>query len=140
MVADGATVARANARIWPIDKQGLLFDDMEDLRDFQKPYAKNRAQLGVGAAERMGLLDAITMASPTILLGCSTVHGAFTREVVEAMAASTPRPVILPMSNPTSRLEAMPADVLAWSDGTALVATGSPIAPVEHNGTTYRIG
>jgi len=140
MVADGATVKQANARIWPIDKQGLLFDDMDDLRDFQKPYAKNRAQLGVGAGERVGLLDAIKMASPTILLGCSTVHGAFTREVVEAMAASTPRPVILPMSNPTSRLEAMPADMLAWSDGKALVATGSPIAPVQHNGTTYRIG
>ena len=140
MVADGATVKQANARIWPIDKQGLLFDDMDDLRDFQKPYAKNRVQLGVGAGERVGLLDAIKMASPTILLGCSTVHGAFTREVVEAMAASTPRPVIMPMSNPTSRLEAMPADMLAWSDGKALVATGSPIAPVQHNGTTYRIG
>jgi malate dehydrogenase (oxaloacetate-decarboxylating) len=140
MVADGATITQANARIWPIDKQGLLFDDMDELRDFQKPYAKNRAQLELDAAERVGLLDAITMASPTILLGCSTVHGAFTREVVEAMAASTPRPVILPMSNPTSRLEAMPADVLAWSDGKALVATGSPIPPVEHNGTTYRIG
>jgi malate dehydrogenase (oxaloacetate-decarboxylating) len=140
MVAEGATVEQANARIWPIDRPGLLLDDMDDLRDFQKPYAKNRAQLGVSAGEHVGLLEAIKMAAPTILLGSSTVHGAFTREVVEAMAASTPRPVILPLSNPTSRMEAIPADVLAWSDGKALVATGSPIAPVQHNGTTYRIG
>ena len=140
MVAEGATVEQANARIWPIDRPGLLFDDMDDLRDFQKPYAKNRAQLGVSAGERVGLLEAIKMAAPTILLGSSTVHGAFTRDVIEAMAASTPRPVILPLSNPTSRMEAIPADVLAWSDGKALVATGSPIAPVEYNGTTYRIG
>ncbi|AGB24608.1 malic enzyme [Mycobacterium sp. JS623] len=140
MVSNGATVEQAYARIWPIDKPGLLFDDMDDLHEFQKPYTKNRAKLGVGAAERVGLLDAIKMVSPTILLGCSAVHGAFTREVVEAMVASTPRPVIMPLSNPISLLEAMPADLLAWSDGKALVATGSPIAPVEHDGTSYRIG
>ena len=140
MAADGATVEQANARIWPIDRPGLLFNDMDDLRDFQKPYAKDRAQLGVSAGERVGLLEAIKMAAPTILLGSSTVHGAFTQEVIEAMGASTPRPVIMPLSNPTSRMEAIPADVLAWSDGKALVATGSPIAPVQDNGTTYRIG
>ena len=67
-----------------IDKQGLLFDDMDDLRDFQIPYAKNRKQLGVAAENRMGLVDTIKMASPTILLGCSTVHGAFTRAVIQA--------------------------------------------------------
>jgi malate dehydrogenase (oxaloacetate-decarboxylating) len=140
MVAEGASVEQANARIWPIDKPGLLFDDMNDLRDSQKPYAKNRAQLGISTDEPVQLVEAIKMAAPTILLGCSTVYGAFTREVIEAMTASTPRPVILPLSNPTSRLEAMPADVLAWSDGKALVSTGSPIAPVHYNGTTYRIG
>ena len=89
-----------------IDKQGLLFDDMDDLRDFQIPYAKNRKQLGVAAENRMGLVDTIKMASPTILLGCSTVHGAFTRAVIQAMAASTERPLIFPISNPTSRIEA----------------------------------
>jgi malate dehydrogenase (oxaloacetate-decarboxylating) len=140
MVADGATVEQATSQIWPVDKQGLLFDDMDDLRDFQIPYAKNRKQLGVAAANRMGLVDTIKMASPTILLGCSTVHGAFTREVIQAMAASTERPLIFPISNPTSRMEAMPADVIAWSDGKALVATGSPVAPVEYDGTTYTIG
>jgi malate dehydrogenase (oxaloacetate-decarboxylating) len=140
IVADGATVEKATSQIWPIDKQGLLFDDMDDLRDFQIPYAKNRKQLGVAAENRMGLVDTIKMASPTILLGCSTVHGAFTRAVIQAMAASTERPLIFPISNPTSRMEAMPADVIAWSDGKALVATGSPVAPVEYDGTTYTIG
>ena len=101
MVADGATVEQATAQIWPIDKQGLLFDDMDDLRDFQAPYAKNRKQLGMVSGDRVGLIDSIKMASPTILLGCSTVHGAFTRDVIQAMAASTERPLIFPISNPT---------------------------------------
>jgi malate dehydrogenase (oxaloacetate-decarboxylating) len=140
MVADGISAEQATSQIWPVDRQGLLFDDMEDLRDFQVPYAKNRHQLGVAAADRVGLVDAITMASPTLLLGCSTVFGAFTREVVEAMTASCEQPMIFPLSNPTSRMEAMPADLLEWSDGTALVATGSPAAPVEYRETTYTIG
>ncbi|MGH3563919.1 MAG: NAD-dependent malic enzyme, partial [Mycobacterium sp.] len=126
MVADGVTVTQAAAQIWPIDRQGLLFDDMDDLRDFQIPYAKNRRELSFGADQRVSLLETVKMAAPTVLLGCSTVPGAFTCEVVEAMTAATERPLIFPMSNPTSRMEAMPADVLAWSDGKALVATGSP--------------
>jgi malate dehydrogenase (oxaloacetate-decarboxylating) len=140
MVADGASEEQATSQVWLVDKQGLLFDDMDDLRDFQKPYAKNRRQLNVAAGDRVGLVEAIKMASPTILLGTSTAHGAFTAEVVEAMAASTERPMIFPISNPTSRIEAMPADVLAWSHGTALVATGIPVDPVLYNGTTYSIG
>jgi malate dehydrogenase (oxaloacetate-decarboxylating) len=140
MVADGATVEQATSQIWPIDKQGLLFDDMDDLRDFQIPYAKNRKQLDIAAGKRVELVDTIKMASPTVLLGCSTVHGAFNRAVIQAMAASTERPLIFPISNPTSRMEAMPADVIAWSDGKALVATGSPVTPVEYEGATYTIG
>ncbi|HTX93433.1 MAG TPA: NAD-dependent malic enzyme [Mycobacterium sp.] len=140
MVADGATVEQATGQIWPIDKQGLLFDDMDDLRGFQVPYAKNRQQLGVGAGDRIGLVDAIKLASPTILLGSSTVFGAFNQEVVEAMTGACERPMIFPLSNPTSRMEAMPADVLQWSDGRALITTGTPVAPVEYNRTTYTIG
>ncbi|ETW25703.1 malate oxidoreductase [NAD], partial [Mycobacterium gastri 'Wayne'] len=140
MVADGATVEQATSQIWAIDKQGLLFDDMEGLREFQVPYAKNRNRLGVQPAARIGLVDAIKLASPTVLLGSSTVSGAFTQEVVEAMTASCERPMIFPLSNPTSRMEAMPADVLTWSNGKALVATGTPVAPVEHHQTTYTIG
>ncbi|MCV7078166.1 NAD-dependent malic enzyme [Mycobacterium szulgai] len=140
MVADGATAEQATAQIWAIDRPGLLFDDMPDLRDFQVPYAKNRARLGVAAEQRVGLLDAIKLASPTVLLGCSAVSGAFTQEVVEAMTASCERPMIFPLSNPTSRMEAMPTDVLSWSKGKALLATGSPVAPVDYNETTYTIG
>jgi malate dehydrogenase (oxaloacetate-decarboxylating) len=140
MVDDGATVEQATSQIWAIDKQGLLFDDMNDLRDFQVPYAKNRQQLGVAPGQRVGLLDAIKLASPTLLLGCSTVFGAFTREVVEAMTTSCERPMIFPLSNPTSRMEAMPADVLEWSNGRALITTGSPVAPVEYGGVIYTIG
>jgi malate dehydrogenase (oxaloacetate-decarboxylating) len=140
LVADGATAEQAAAQIWLIDKQGLLFDDTEDLRDSQVPYTKNRDKLGVAAGDRVRLLEAIKMASPTLLLGASSVPGAFTQEVVEAMAASTERPLVLPISNPISKMEATPADVLAWSNGKALVATGSPVGPVEYNGTTYTIG
>ena len=140
MVADGATVEQATAQIWPIDKPGLLFDDMDELRDFQIPYAKNHRQLGISDADPWGLVQTIELASATILLGCSAVHGAFTREVIEAMTTSTPRPLVLPISNPTSRMEATPADVLNWSRGNALVATGSPAAPVDYGGSTYTIG
>ncbi len=140
MVADGADKEQATGQIWPIDKQGLLFDDMEDLRDFQMPYAKSREQLGVAAQERVGLVDTIKMASPTILLGCSTVYGAFNREVIEAVTATCERPLVFPLSNPTSRMEAAPADVLEWSNGKALLATGSPVPPVERGGITHIIG
>lgn len=140
MIADGATAEQATAQIWPIDRQGLLFDDMDDLRDFQVPYAKNRDRLGVAAGQRVALVDAIRLAAPTVLLGCSAVHGAFSREAVEEMAARCERPMIFPLSNPTSRMEAMPADLLQWSDGRALVATGSPMPPVAYEGTTYTIG
>jgi malate dehydrogenase (oxaloacetate-decarboxylating) len=140
MVADGATREQAITQIWLVHKQGLLFDDTDSLRDFQTTYAKNRLIHDVPAGERVDLVETIKMASPTILLGTSTVHGAFTREVIEATAAATPRPVILPISNPNSKIEAMPADVLAWSNGAALVATGIPVAPVDYEGTTYPIG
>jgi malate dehydrogenase (oxaloacetate-decarboxylating) len=140
MVADGAGIEAATSQIWAIDRPGLLFDDIDDLRDFQVPYAKNRDELGVAAGERVGLVDAIKLASPTVLLGCSAVSGAFTREVVEAMTAGCERPMIFPLSNPTSRMEAMPADLVQWSNGKALIATGSPVAPVEYEGTAYTIG
>lgn len=140
MIADGATAEQAASQIWPVDKSGLLFDDTADLRDYQAPYAKSRSALEIGAGERVDLLDTIGMASPTILLGCSTVPGAFTREVIEAMAASTDRPLVFPISNPTSRMEATPADIIAWSKGKALVATGSPTPPVVYDANTYAIG
>jgi malate dehydrogenase (oxaloacetate-decarboxylating) len=86
------------------------------------------------------LLDAVRQVRPTILLGTSTVHGAFTREVIETMSVGVERPIVFPISNPTSRIEAMPADVIAWSKGQALVAVGIPVGPVEYKGVTYQIG
>jgi malate dehydrogenase (oxaloacetate-decarboxylating) len=94
-----------------------------------------RADTGI-----IGLQTVIEKVKPTILIGASTAHGAFTKDVVEAMSAGADRPVIFPISNPTSKIEAMPADIITWSKGTALVATGLPIGPFEFGGVTYRFG
>ena len=143
MVRDGATPEQATAQVWLIDKQGLLTDNMTDLRDFQQPYARRVAEVsgwGNGADGTVSLLDTVRKVGPTILLGTSTAHGAFTREVVEAMSARVERPIIFPLSNPTSRIEAVPADIIPWSKGTALVSTGIPVGPVEFEGVRYTIG
>jgi malate dehydrogenase (oxaloacetate-decarboxylating) len=142
MVRDGATPEQAAAQVWLVDKQGMLTTDMTDLRDYQQPYARKPEEV-TGWASGSGmisLLDAVRRVSPTILLGTSTAHGAFTREVIETMSAGVERPIVFPISNPTSRIEVMPADVIAWSKGKALVATGIPVAPVEYEGVTYTIG
>jgi malate dehydrogenase (oxaloacetate-decarboxylating) len=141
MIRDGATPEQATAQIWLVDKQGLLTSDMTDLRDFQKPYARHQADVTGGAGgDTTSLLDTVRQVAPTILLGTSTAHGAFTKEVVQAAGLGVERPIILPLSNPTSRIEAEPGDIIAWTKGQALVATGLPIAPVEYGGLTYRIG
>jgi malate dehydrogenase (oxaloacetate-decarboxylating) len=142
MVRAGATEEHATAQVWLVDKQGLLTSDMPGLRDYQQPYARNPEEVKGWAADggAISLLDAVRHVHPTILLGTSTAHGAFTREIIEAMSAGVERPVVFPISNPTSRIEAMPADVIAWSKGKALVATGIPVAPVEYEGVTYQIG
>lgn len=142
MVRDGATREAATGQVWLVDKQGLLTDDMDDLRDFQQPYARDPQETVAWSSSggAISLLDTVRQAKPTILLGTSTVHGAFTRDIVEAMSAGVDRPIILPISNPTSRIEAFPSDILTWSNGRALVATGLPIPPVEYAGVTYRIG
>ena len=142
MVRAGATEEQSTAQVWLVDKQGLLTSDMPGLRDYQQPYARNPEEVKGWAADggAISLLDAVRHVHPTILLGTSTAHGAFTREVIEAMSAGVERPVVFPISNPTSRIEAMPADVIAWSKGKALVATGIPVAPVEYEGVTYQIG
>jgi malate dehydrogenase (oxaloacetate-decarboxylating) len=88
----------------------------------------------------IGLKTVVEKVKPTILIGSSTAHGAFTREIVEAMSAGVERPIIFPVSNPTSQIEAMPADLITWSKGRALVATGLPIGPFEHNGVTHYFG
>ncbi|WP_255506063.1 NAD-dependent malic enzyme [Mycolicibacterium sp. 018/SC-01/001] len=140
MIADGATREQACANIWLVDRPGLLFDDSDGLRDFQKPYLKSREQLGVAPGATVDLLETIGLAAPTILLGTSTVHGAFDEQIVEKLCATTERPMVFPISNPTSRIEGMPADILRWSQGRALVAAGIPSDPLDYNGTTYHFG
>jgi malate dehydrogenase (oxaloacetate-decarboxylating) len=142
MVRDGATNEQARSQVWLVDKQGLLTSDMTSLRDYQQPYARRPEEVRGWAADGgpVSLLDAVRQVKPTILLGTSTAHGAFTRQVIESMSAGTERPIVFPISNPTSRIEAMPADVIAWSDGKALVAVGIPVAPVDYQGVTYQIG
>jgi len=113
MIRDGAAAKQATAQVWLVDKQGLLTSDMADLRDFQRPYARDPSELaGAGHGNGISLLDTIRQVKPTILIGTSTAHGAFTQEVVQAMSAATERPIIFPLSNPTSRIEAMPAVTL----------------------------
>jgi malate dehydrogenase (oxaloacetate-decarboxylating) len=142
MVRDGASAAQATAQVWLVDRPGLLTSDMTGLRDYQRPYARDPEEVKGWAANGgpVTLLDAVRAVKPTILLGTSTAHGAFTREVIEAMSAGVERPIVFPISNPTSRIEAMPADVIAWSKGKALVAVGIPVEPVNYQGVTYQIG
>ncbi|MEV0231786.1 NAD-dependent malic enzyme [Nonomuraea sp. NPDC050786] len=135
MVRDGLDRQAATRRIWLIDKQGLLADDMPDLRDFQQPYARP-AQEDVRG---LGLAEVVRRVEPTMLVGTSTVHGAFTEEIVKAMAAQVDRPIVFPLSNPTDRMEANPADLLRWTDGRALIAAGVPVNPITHNGVTYAV-
>ncbi len=142
MVRDGLSEDEARRRVWLIDRNGLVTDDMPDLPGYQAAYARPAAE--VADWERhggtIGLLETVKQVKPTVLIGTSTDHGAFTQEVIEAMSAGVERPIVLPLSNPTERIEAMPSDVIAWSKGRALVAVGIPVDPFTYDGTTYTIG
>ena len=139
MVAEGLSPEEAYKHFFMIDKQGLLFDDMEDLTPAQKPFAKKRADFE-GKGDMTNLLEVIKTVKPTILVGTSTNPGAFTKEVVEAMCENTERPVIFPISNPTKKLEATAQQVIEWSDGKAFVATGVPSGTISYKGVDYEIG
>lgn len=142
MVADGLSDADARARFFMVDRPGLLTDDMDDLLPFQVPLAQARAAVAdwtLTDPSTTSLLDVMVNAKPSVLIGVTGVPGLFTEEVVRAMAAGDDQPIIFPLSNPTSRAEATADDVIAWTDGRAMVATGSPSDPVEHGGVTYRI-
>ncbi len=142
MVREGLSREDATARFWALDREGLLGDDRAaHLYDFQVPYSRPWDEIKDWGTpgSRPGLADVVRHARPTMLIGTSTQAGAFTEHIVRDMAAHTERPIIMPLSNPTPRAEAMPADLLAWTGGRALVATGSPFAPVELDGVTYQI-
>ena len=139
MVSQGLSEEEAYERFFMVDKQGLLFDDMNDLTPEQKPFAKNRANFP-NADKLTDLLEVVKTVKPTILVGTSTQPNTFTKEVVEAMCQNTERPCIFPLSNPTKLAEASAEDLIAWSDGKAFVATGIPSDNVIYKGVEYIIG
>ena len=139
MVSQGLSEEEAYERFFMVDKQGLLFDDMDDLTPEQKPFAKNRANFP-NADKLTDLLEVVKTVKPTILVGTSTQPNTFTKEIVEVMCQNTERPCIFPLSNPTKLAEASAEDLIVWSDGKAFVATGIPSDNVIYKGVEYIIG
>lgn len=139
MVSEGLSEEEAYKRFFMVDKQGLLFDDMDDLTPEQKPFAKKRADF-TNADKLTDLLVVVKTVKPTILVGTSTQPNTFTKEIVEAMCENTERPMIFPLSNPTKLAEASAKDLIEWSDGKAFVATGIPADTVSYKGVDYVIG
>jgi malate dehydrogenase (oxaloacetate-decarboxylating) len=143
MMADGADRLKATRLFWGLGRHGLITDDMvARLRDFQVPYARPADEVRGWARDDdgIGLLEVVRRVKPTILIGVSTIPGAFTEQVVREMAAHVERPIIMPLTNPTSLSEAVPEDLIAWTGGRALIATGSPFAPVRRDGVLHTIG
>lgn len=139
MVSEGLSEEEAYKRFFMVDKQGLLFDDMDDLTPKQKTFAKKRADFS-NADKLTDLLEVVKTVKPTILVGTSTQPNTFTKEIVEAMCENTERPMIFPLSNPTKLAEASAKDLIEWSDGKAFVATGIPADTVSYKGVDYVIG
>jgi malic enzyme len=143
MQEEGLSLEEARRRIWTVDSRGLVTKAREGLEDFKATYARDVAELeGYACADRsrVTLEETVLGAKPTILIGTSGTPGMFTEPVVRAMAELNERPMIFPLSNPTSKSECTAEQAIRWSDGRAIVATGSPFDPVEHNGVHYRIG
>jgi malate dehydrogenase (oxaloacetate-decarboxylating) len=143
MVREGLSRQEATGRFWLVDRPGLLTDDLGGQLDAsQANYARPAAEVKgwLRDAGAIGLAEVVQRVRPTMLIGASTVSGAFTQAIVQEMAAHTERPIIFPLSNPASMAEATPADLIAWTDGRALIATGSSFNPVTHKGITYVIG
>ncbi|HEX8933504.1 MAG TPA: NAD-dependent malic enzyme [Pseudonocardiaceae bacterium] len=142
MIREGLSPTEATARFYALGSQGLLVDDAPSLRDFQVPYARTAAEVAgwsTGAGTGITLANVVSAVRPTMLIGTSTQTGAFTEAIVRDMAAHTERPIIMPLSNPTSKCEALPENLIQWTGGRALVATGSPFPPVAHGGITHHI-
>ena len=142
LVRSGLSETEARARIWLVDRQGLLTQDVADITDAQQAYLRASAEIAdwkVNDPKNISLLEAVNHVRPTVLIGSSACPGAFTQEVVSAMAKHSPRPVILPLSNPTEKCEANPSDLIQWTDGQVICATGSPFEPVVYKEKTYPI-
>ena len=143
MVTEGLTDAEARAKIFMVDRSGLLTEGMEDLRDFMKNLAQplsviNKWELAKNN-NHPSLIDVVKNTKATILIGVSGKQGLFTEDILREMVNGCSRPIILPLSNPSQHAEAQPHDVVEWTDGKAIVATGSPFKPVKYNGATFEI-
>ena len=133
MVAEGITIDEARKRCWLVDSKGLVVSSREDLADTKKPFAHDAPHVST-------LLEAVTVTTATAIIGTSTIPKSFTQDVIEQMARNTPRPMICPFSNPTSKSECSAEEAYTWTNGAAIFASGSPFLPVELNGTTYYPG
>ena len=143
MLSEGLTMEEAYDRFWAIDYRGLLTDETPDVFKFQLPYVRKAEEVKDWDKNKNGiiaLMEVVKRVKPTILIGTSGQAGAFTEEIVKEMAKYVERPIIMPMSNPTKLAEAVPENLIKWTDGKALIATGSPFANVEYNGVSYEIG
>ncbi len=141
MVSEGISDKKARSQVFMVDRWGLLQEGMPNLLDFQQRLVQKHSVTAKWETEANGfsLLDVVKNAKPTVLIGVSGAPGLFTQEVIQEMHKHCPRPIVFPLSNPTSRVEAVPADIIRWTNGDALVATGSPFDPVIHEGKTYPI-
>jgi len=141
MQREGLSETEARSRVFMVDRYGLLHDEMTDLRDFQMKLAQPHATVSAWAEENgeISLMNTAENAQPTIIIGVSGQPGLFSEELIKHMASYCEQPIILPLSNPTSRVEAHPQDVIEWTEGKAIVATGSPFEGIEYNGQTYPI-
>lgn len=141
MIREGLTEQEALDRFWILDRHGLLHTAYQGLTPAQTPYARNESEVNDWAdtSKDISLLQVVEKIHPTILIGSSTVTGAFSQEVIETMAANVQRPIIFPLSNPTERAEATPEDIITWTKANAIIATGSPFDKVEYNDQHYTI-
>ena len=142
MLRSGLSEEEAQSCFWLIDRQGLLTKNVKEITDAQAPFIRTSTEVQSWSLQdenKISLLEVVQNVKPTILIGCSAMAGAFTEEVVKTMAKHVERPTIFPLSNPTEKVEAIPEDILRWTDGKALLATGSPFADVTYNDTVYPV-
>ncbi len=142
MVKDGLSIKEAHQRFWLIDRQGLLLDNDPELTESQKPYARSPKEIekwSINEKQHPSLTDTVRHVKPTILIGCSAQAGAFSQDIIETMSRTCERPIIFPLSNPDEKCEAKPADILTWSQGKALIATGTAFPPVEYHNRMLQI-
>ncbi|WP_394210365.1 NAD-dependent malic enzyme [Psychrobacter piscatorii] len=140
MQREGLTEAQARSQVFMVDRYGLLTDNMTELQKFQVPLVQKESAIAHwDKSNKLGLAQVVKQAEVTVLFGVSGQKGLFTQEVIEALCANTEHPIVLPLSNPTSRVEATPQEVMNWSRGKAIIATGSPFPPTTFNGQTFEV-